>query len=245
MERYPNISDHGLIGDLQTAALVSTDGIVDWFCCPRFDSPSVFASLARRGQGGYFRVGPDRDDYVSRQLYFPDTAVLITRFMTPDGVGEVPTSCPSNRAAATDRHRLVRQLRVVRGTMRFVMDFQPRFDYARPPHKLELSEDGAVFQADGLELTLHTVGMPGTPLAEQGVTVERHGDGLRAIRTLRAGQTGGVVLETMGGGPVGCRQRRSSAWQTRPHVSGAAGCTVRPTPAAGGRWWHARRSRSS
>jgi GH15 family glucan-1,4-alpha-glucosidase len=199
--RYPDISDHGLIGDLQTAALVTTDGTVDWFCCPRFDSPSVCASLLDADRGGYFRVGPDGEDYVSKQLYFPDTALLITRFMTPDGVGEVCDFMPVETGAATRRHRLVRQLRVVRGTMRFVMDFQPRFDYARLPHKLELSEDGAVFQADGLELTLHTVGMPGTPLAEQGVTVERHGDGLRALRTLRAGQTGGVVLETMGGRP--------------------------------------------
>jgi len=87
--------------------------------------------------------------------------------------------------------------------MRFVMDFQPRFGYARKPHTLELSEDGAVFRADGMELMLHTVGTPGTALADQGATVERHGDGLRAARTLRAGaQTGGIVLETMGGQPL-------------------------------------------
>jgi GH15 family glucan-1,4-alpha-glucosidase len=78
MARYPNISDHGLIGDLQTAALVTTDGTVDWFCCPRFDSPSVCASVLDADRGGYFRVGPDRDDYVSKQLYFPDTAMLPT-----------------------------------------------------------------------------------------------------------------------------------------------------------------------
>ena len=89
VERYPNISDHGLIGDLQTAALVSTDGTVTWYCCPRFDSPSVFASLLDADKGGFFRASPDRDDYVSKQLYLPDTAVLITRFMTPDGVGEI------------------------------------------------------------------------------------------------------------------------------------------------------------
>ena len=88
MSHYPNISDHGLIGDLQTAALVSTDGVLDWFCCPRFDSPSVFASLLDADKGGFYRIAPDRDDYVTRQLYLPDTAILVTRFMTPDGVGE-------------------------------------------------------------------------------------------------------------------------------------------------------------
>src|SRR5579875_2756833 len=76
VDRYPNISDHGLIGDLQTAALVTTDGTVDWFCCPRFDSPSVFASLLDHERGGYFQVAPDQSDYVTRQLYLPDTAVL-------------------------------------------------------------------------------------------------------------------------------------------------------------------------
>jgi len=199
--RYPNISDHGLIGDLQTAALVTTDGTVDWLCLPRFDSPSVFASLLDADRGGHFRVAPDRDDYVSKQLYLPDTAILITRFMTPDGVGEVHDFMPVATGGATDRHRLVRQFRAVRGTMRFVMEVQPRFDYARKPQKVELSEDGAVFQADGLELTLHSVGAPGTSLRDQGATLERHGDGVRAARTLRAGQTGGVVLESMGGPP--------------------------------------------
>src|SRR5260370_14929806 len=68
VDRYPNISDHGLIGDLQTAALVTTDGTVDWFCTPRFDSPSVFASLLDADKGGYMRVPPATDKYVSRQL---------------------------------------------------------------------------------------------------------------------------------------------------------------------------------
>ena len=104
MARYASISDHGLIGDLQTAALVTTDGTVDWFCCPRFDSPSVFASLLDADKGGHFRIAPDRDDFVSRQLYLPGTAILITRFMTPDGVGEVRDFMPVITAKAAERH---------------------------------------------------------------------------------------------------------------------------------------------
>ena len=169
MERYPNISDHGLIGDLQTAALVSTDGVIDWFCCPRFDSPSVFASLLDADKGGYFRIAPDRDDYVSRQLYFPDTAVLITRFLTPDGVGEVHDFMPVAGKEVTDRHRLVRQVRVVRGTLRFLVDLQPAFDYARAKHTLNLTGDGAQFTSDGADLTLHLAGAPGTALEEQEI----------------------------------------------------------------------------
>ena len=114
MDRYPEISGHGLIGDLQTAALVSTDGTIDWLCYPRFDSPSIFGSLLDHDRGGHFRIGPDQDAYQSRQLYFPDTAILITRFMTPDGVGEVVDFMPVVEGRATDRHRLVRLLRVVR-----------------------------------------------------------------------------------------------------------------------------------
>ena len=76
--RYPNISDHGLIGDLQTAALVSTDGVVDWFCCPRFDSPSVFASLLDAERGGLFKIAPDRDDYVTRTAVSGKYSCLLT-----------------------------------------------------------------------------------------------------------------------------------------------------------------------
>jgi GH15 family glucan-1,4-alpha-glucosidase len=213
MDRYPNISDHGLIGDLQTAALVSTDGVIDWHCCPRFDSPSVFASLLDADRGGYFRIAPDRDDYVSRQLYFPDTAVLITRFLTPDGVGEVHDFMPVAGHTATDRHRLVRQVRVVRGTMRFVLDLQPRFDYARTSHTVRITDDGAVFVADGFPavgavatakgagpsgatLSLHLAGPGHTSPQSQDATLQPAGQGVRATRTLRAGQQWGVMLES-------------------------------------------------
>ena len=84
MNRYPDIREHGLIGDMQTADLVSTDGTIDWMCCPRFDSPSTFAALLDHDRGGHFSIGPDGGDCVSRQLYLSDTAILITRFMTTE-----------------------------------------------------------------------------------------------------------------------------------------------------------------
>jgi GH15 family glucan-1,4-alpha-glucosidase len=196
MDRYPDIGNHGLIGDLQTAALVSGDGTVDWFCCPRFDSPSVFASLLDAERGGHCRIAPDTEHYVSRQLYLPDTAMLITRFMTPEGVGEVTDFMPVAGAVATDRHRLVRMLRTVRGTMRFTMDIRPRFDYGRAPHKLDVFDDGAVFSSDGMELTVHPVGA-----GDRKPGVERDGDDLRVVQTLREGETAGVLLESMGGRP--------------------------------------------
>ena len=71
MDRYPLISEHGLIGDLQTTALVATDGTVDWFCSPRFDSPSIFASLLDREKGGRFRIAPESNDYVEEAAVLP------------------------------------------------------------------------------------------------------------------------------------------------------------------------------
>jgi GH15 family glucan-1,4-alpha-glucosidase len=162
--RYPNIADHGLIGDLQTAALVTTDGVLDWFCCPRFDSPSVFASLLDAERGGFYRIAPDRDDYVTRQLYLPDTAVLITRFMTPDGVGEVHDFMPVVEGPATNRHRLVRNIRVVRGVMRFAIEIQPRFDYGRKRHEMEAFDHGGVFRSEDMELTAHAIAPDGSTL---------------------------------------------------------------------------------
>ncbi|HEX3389319.1 MAG TPA: glycoside hydrolase family 15 protein [Streptosporangiaceae bacterium] len=206
IERYPNISDHGLIGDLQTAALVSTDGTIDWFCCPRFDSPSVFGSLLDADKGGYFRICPATDSYVTRQLYLPETAMLITRFMTDEGVGEVTDFMPIAGPQATDRHRLVRQLRTVRGQMKFVAEIRPRFDYGRAKHRLELAENGFVFRSEGpdrMELTLNPTGSRTIKRGDQGeLEVDRLDENdLRVSVTLREGETAGVVLESMGGRP--------------------------------------------
>src|SRR5579871_2364343 len=134
---YPAIADHGLIGDLQTAALVSTDGTIDWFCCPRFDSPSIFASLLDCERGGSFRLAPAEDSHTVKQMYFPDSAVLITRFMGEDGVAELIDFMPiSTPEVSTTRHRIVRAVHGIRGSMTFSMSLAPRFDYARQGHTL-------------------------------------------------------------------------------------------------------------
>jgi GH15 family glucan-1,4-alpha-glucosidase len=201
MDDYPPIADHGLIGDLQTSALVGTDGTIDWFCCPRFDSPSVFAGLLDARGGGHFSIRPDTTDHVTKQLYLPGTAVLITRFLSTEGIGELIDFMPVLEGAETDRHRLVRLLRVVRGEMTFVLDCQPRFDYGRQSHTTEITRDGVLFRAaDGTELALHIARRPGVPAAEQ-VTAVPHQDGVRAVLTARAGEAGGVVLESAPAGP--------------------------------------------
>jgi GH15 family glucan-1,4-alpha-glucosidase len=184
---YPPIADHGLIGDLQTTALVTTDGTIDWFCVPRFDSPSVFASLLDADRGGRFRIAPEADGFVSRQLYFPDTAILITRFMTPDGVGEVADFMPvDNPAQASGHHRLIRIIRVIRGEMRFSISCEPRFDYGRATHDVVPIDGGVVFRSPSLELALRTT-MP---------TEVVDGGDVRSTWVGRAGDVAGVILES-------------------------------------------------
>jgi pentatricopeptide repeat protein len=200
VDRYPDISNHGLIGDLQTAALVTTDGTINFFCCPRFDSPAVFCSLLDADKGGYCRISPAADSYVSKQLYFPNTAMLITRFMTPDGVGEVQDFMPAIEGPPTARHLLVRYLRVTRGQMQFVAEVEPRFNYGRARHTVDVTDAGAVFRTTGgMELTLHTA----VREADEGWgKIERTSNGLRATITMREGEHArGVVLESMGGQP--------------------------------------------
>ena len=131
--RYLPIAEHGLIGDLHTVALVGTDGTIDWYCCPRFDSPSVFAAILDADRGGLFRIWPDCDGWSSKQLYLPDTNVLITRFLMPDGVGEVQDFMPPHTGEPTGRHRIVRRVVAVRGQMRFVVDVAPRRLRPRTP----------------------------------------------------------------------------------------------------------------
>ena len=201
MPDIPQISDHGLIGDLQTAALVSTDGTIDWFCCPRFDSPTVFASLIDPARGGYFSMRPDGVEYVTKQLYLPGTAILLTRFMTESGVGEVIDFMPVADGPATDRHRLVRLVRVVRGTMTFVAEIQPRFDYGRADHQTTVTDEGIVFTSDDLTLTVHRVGDPVVRGEKRAGVVDVVERGVRVTTTLRAGEMTGLMLESGGAAP--------------------------------------------
>lgn len=197
--RYLPIAEHGLIGDLHTAALVGTDGTIDWYCCPRFDSPSVFAALLDADRGGLFRIAPEGDGWRSKQLYLPDTNLLITRFLMPDGVGEVQDFMPPPRpGAAAHRHRLIRRVLAVRGQVRFVVDVAPRFDYARARHEVALTPHGALFRSPALALGLAT----GQPLE----LVD--GGAVRARIAVRAGETASFVLERVapGEGPVPCAE---------------------------------------
>jgi GH15 family glucan-1,4-alpha-glucosidase len=186
MSEYPAIADHALIGDLQTAALVTTGGSVDWFCCPRFDSPSVFASLLDQEKGGSFDLHPTSTDHVTKQMYLPDTAIVVTRSLSPAGVAEVIDFMPiQDPEVVTDHHRIVRGVRGIRGEVEFDACVRPRFDYARQPHKTEVDGTHAIFESP--ELTLNLAGtMP----------LKHDGDDVRARFTVKAGDLVGFVLES-------------------------------------------------
>ena len=154
---YQPIERYGLIGDLHTVALVGMNGSIDWFCFPHVDSPSVFAAILDDGKGGRFRICPTRDDSQYKQFYWPDTNVLITRFLTPDGVGQITDFMPVGLAADDPRrHQLVRWIQVVRGSMEFRLECQPAFNYGRDPHTAHVVEGGVCFESPGLNMGLGT-----------------------------------------------------------------------------------------
>ncbi len=131
--------DYGLIGDMSSAALVGADGSIDWCCLPRFDSPSVFASILDDGIGGRFRIRPNGEHTKTGQAYLQDTNILETTFTTPTGVVKVVDFMPihdNDRDGKPDKspaeppelHRIVT---CTDGSVEMRCEYEPRHDYAR------------------------------------------------------------------------------------------------------------------
>jgi GH15 family glucan-1,4-alpha-glucosidase len=155
---YQPIENYGMIGDMHSVALVGTDGSIDWLCVPRFDSPSVFAAILDDGKGGHFKIAPVSDDVTCKQFYWPETNVLITRFLAPDGAAELTDFMPAGRAVSGGTHRLqlIRRVTTVRGNLRFRMECRPAFNYARDAHTATITADGATLVSSSLSLGLAT-----------------------------------------------------------------------------------------
>jgi GH15 family glucan-1,4-alpha-glucosidase len=139
-DSYPKIADHGLIGDLRSAALITTGATVDWLCVPRFDSPSVFTALLDAERGGFWRIEPTCEVSSTRQYYFPDSNVLVTRFLTEDGVVEIQDFMPVTETGEASTRALVRRVVAVRGAMELETEVRPRFDYGL--HAAATTRDG-------------------------------------------------------------------------------------------------------
>ncbi len=191
--RYLPIAEHGLIGDLRTAALIGTNGTIDWYCCPRFDSPSVFGSILDADRGGCFELAADVSSR-TKQFYFPDTAVLITRFFAAEGVAEIQDfmPIPDDPSKHSPQHRLVRRVVCVRGELPFRARVAPRFEYGTQPHSLSVEKGRAVFESPSISLAL-TVTVPFT-------TVD--GDVHTTFR-LREGESAEFILDRVHDGMPG------------------------------------------
>lgn len=181
---YQPIEDYGIIGDLHTVALVGTNGSIDWLCFPHFDSPSVFAAILDHKKGGSFKISPRADGVANKQFYWPDSNVLITRFLSPDGVGQVMDYMPVGlEDKEQGRRQLIRRVQVVRGSMAFRMECSPAFNYARDQHQIEVARWGASFTSPQLSLGLRSK----IPLKQDGKSVT-------AEFTLKAGDMAIFVL---------------------------------------------------
>ncbi len=143
---YLPIKDYGMIGDLRTAALVGTNASIDYMCFPRFDSPTIFAALLDDTKGGYFKLAPEFEDADQQQIYLPDTAVLLSRFMAAEGMAEVSDFMP---IAQGEAQCMIRRAKAIHGNVRFRVVCKPRFDYAKSTPQLTRTEEGVVFTSQG------------------------------------------------------------------------------------------------
>jgi GH15 family glucan-1,4-alpha-glucosidase len=185
---YQPIENYGMIGDMHTVALVGIDGSIDWLCVPDFDSPSVFAAILDDKKGGRFKIAPVGDDVVHKQLYWPETNVLVTRFLTAGGAAELTDFMPAGRAVSGDghQHQVIRRVTAVLGSLTLRMECEPAFNYARDTHTVELTEGGASFTSPSL-----TIGVAST------VPLKIHGGGVVAEFTLSQGESAVFVLRQL------------------------------------------------
>ena len=142
---YQAIENYGIIGNLKTVALVSLTGSIDFMSFPRFDSPTIFASLLDSQKGGYFSVEPELKDYTSKQLYLPGTAVLLTRYFSEFGIAELTDYMPLAGENGHSNSAIVRKIKVIRGDITFKVNCVPRFDYASAKHAAEVDKNDIIF----------------------------------------------------------------------------------------------------
>ncbi len=186
---YQPIESYGLIGDLYTVALVGLNGSIDMLSFPNFDSPTVFAAMLDDAKGGRFQISPELDESQLRtkQMYLPDTNVLVTQHLSDTGVSEIIDFMPVE--AFAQAHNLVRIVKTIRGEVSYHMTCAPRFDYARAEHMFELRSNNreAIFDSKGKDKTALRL--------RSSVDLTQSNGDAHASFTLRAGETAAFVLE--------------------------------------------------
>jgi GH15 family glucan-1,4-alpha-glucosidase len=141
---FEPIENYGVIGNMRSIAVVGVNGSIDFLCYPNFDSPSVFAALLDDEKGGCFQIQPQLKKRRVRQLYLPDTNILLTRFLAEEGVAELTDYMPI-ASDGKQPNEIVRTLAVVRGCVDFKVLCRPRFNYAMCGHTVSLEGQCAIF----------------------------------------------------------------------------------------------------
>jgi GH15 family glucan-1,4-alpha-glucosidase len=186
---YLAISDYGIIGNMHTAAVIGKNGSIDWFCYPYFDSPSIFGSILDEHKGGQFAITPVNASTVIKQFYYPDTNILVTRFLAPEGEVEVTDWMPIDGTT-----RIIRQIDAVRGELPLTIICQPAFDYARQEHHVERSAEGFNFHGKDISFGLAS-----------SIPLDVVGNGVKAQITLKEGQKATLLFHQIEqGGDCGC-----------------------------------------
>ncbi len=183
--RYQPIENYGIVGNLHTVALISKEASLDFMSFMRFDSPTIFCKLLDADKGGSFEIVPQLNDFVTKQLYLPNTNVLVTRFLAEEGIVEVIDYMPVNDEEFNCV--VIRKITNVRGNIRYKMRCSPRFNYAREKHHIE--QDGADF----LFVPESNVQAPLRLLSD--VALQRDENDVVATFHLKEAQTACFILE--------------------------------------------------
>ena len=243
---FQPIENYGVIGNMRSIALVSVEGSIDFLCYPDFDSPTVFAALLDAERGGSFALNPDLEDMRVKQLYLPNTNILLTRFLSESGVAEVtdfmPVGSEKDKSKQRYGNHIIRMLRVIKGHVRFEMHCAPRFDYARAGHRVQQVQNAVAFLPDCPDcpsMALHAT----FPLRIDGIDV-------KASFTLERGETAMMAFGQVGRRGADARRAPRSR-QCRGALSGDVAFLARLDRsielhgAAGAKWSTARRWCSS
>ena len=198
---YQPIENYAIIGNMRSAALVGLNGSIDWFCFPHFDSPSLFASILDDGKGGHFKIAPVLPDTKTKQHYWPDTNVLITRFYNAEGIVEITDYMPVGSDIVNEfDYRIVRRVKGIHGRMRMNLECYPAFNYALEKHETTLSDKGASFHTPKLSMGLAST-----------IPLQKNDQGAKAeFEIIEEGETVVFVLHKIQKGE-GCTISYSSA----------------------------------
>jgi GH15 family glucan-1,4-alpha-glucosidase len=180
---FQPIENYGIIGNMQTVALVSLEGSIDFMCLPDFDSPSVFAAMLDAKRGGYFSLEPQLENLSTKQLYLPGTAILLTRYFSDTGIAELTDYMPLSESGSGSA--IVRSVKAIRGNITFKVSCEPRFGYGKVKHTAIKSGKEISFDSPSTSTRISLTGDMPFDIVKGGAYAEF---------TLEEGETSHIIL---------------------------------------------------